>query len=49
MLVAILISVVVAAALLLAIQPDRKGRLITRTPYNNPHGGAAGARDDYRA
>jgi hypothetical protein len=49
MLAAILIPLVIAAALLLAMAPDRKGRLIARTPYNNPHDDAAGARDDYRA
>jgi hypothetical protein len=49
MFVAIIISLVIAAALLMAMAPDRSGRLIARTPYNNPHGDASGARDERHA
>ncbi len=47
MLTAIFISLVVIAPLLLSLRPDRKGRLISRTPYNNRHSDAAGAREDH--
>ncbi|HYB23660.1 MAG TPA: hypothetical protein VED41_07675 [Solirubrobacteraceae bacterium] len=47
MLVDILISLGVAAALLVSMRPDRKGRLIAHTPYNNRHSDASAARDDH--
>ncbi len=47
MLTAIIISLIVIAPLLLSLQPDRKGRLISHTPYNNRYSDAAGAREDH--
>jgi len=49
MLAAILITLAVVAAILLALRPSAGGGLITRTPYNNPHSDASAARDDRRA
>ncbi|HTW43171.1 MAG TPA: hypothetical protein VMD79_12730 [Solirubrobacteraceae bacterium] len=47
MLIAILISLGIALFLLLSLRPDRKGKLIAHTPYNNHHNDASAAREDY--
>jgi hypothetical protein len=47
MLTPTIISLIIIAPVLLSLQPDRKGRLISRTPYNNRSSDAAGAREDH--
>lgn len=47
MLADILISLGLALSLLASLRPDRRGRLITHTPYNNQYSDASGARQDH--
>ena len=46
MLIAILITVIIAAAFAYAHWADRDGQAIVRHPYNNVHSDATGARED---
>jgi hypothetical protein len=45
MLLAIIITLIIVVALGASLQTDRKGRLISRTPYN--YNDASGAREDH--
>jgi uncharacterized membrane protein len=47
MLIAILTTIIIVAALAYAAQSGRSGGLIVRRPYNNPHNDATGARQDH--
>jgi hypothetical protein len=47
MLLSIIIALIIVAALGASMQPDRKSRLISRTPYNNRYNDASGAREDH--
>jgi hypothetical protein len=47
MLTPTIISLIIIAPVLLSLQPDRKGRLISHTPYNNRNSDASGAREDH--
>jgi hypothetical protein len=47
MLIAIIVTFVISAALLHALRRD--GQLIVRRPYNNRYNDASGARDDHLA
>jgi hypothetical protein len=47
MLLAIIITLIIVVALGASLQMDRKGRLISRTPYNNRYNDASGAREDH--
>jgi hypothetical protein len=47
MLLAIIITLIIVVALGASLQTDRKGRLISRTPYNNRYNDASGAREDH--
>ena len=47
MLLAIVVTLVLTAALLYALRSGRDGTLIVRRPYNNRYNDASGARDDH--
>jgi hypothetical protein len=47
MLVAIIVTLILTAALLYSLRSGRDGTLIVRRPYNNRYNDASGARDDY--
>ncbi|HWX97489.1 MAG TPA: hypothetical protein VNZ01_11660 [Solirubrobacteraceae bacterium] len=47
MLTAIIVTLIIAAALLYALRSGQDGSLIIRRPYNNRHNDASGARDDH--
>jgi hypothetical protein len=47
MLIAIIITLLVAALLGYALRAGRAGELIVRRPYNNRANDASGARDDH--
>jgi hypothetical protein len=47
MLIAIIVTFVISAALLSALRRD--GQLIVRRPYNNRYNDASGAREDHLA
>jgi hypothetical protein len=46
MLIAIIVTLLVAALLGLALRPGRTGEMILRRPYNNRYNDASGARED---
>ena len=43
----VIITLLVVVGLGYSLQTDRKGRAISRTPYNNRANDAAGAREDH--
>jgi hypothetical protein len=47
MLTSIIVTLIITAALGLALGSERSGRLIARRPYNNRHNDASGAREDH--
>ena len=47
MLTAIIVTLVIAAALLSALRSGQDGTLIVRRPYNNRYNDASGAREDH--
>ena len=47
MLTAIIVTLVIAAALLYALRSGQDGTLIVRRPYNNRYNDASGAREDH--
>ena len=47
MLTAIIVTLVIAAALLYALRSGQHGTLIVRRPYNNRYNDASGAREDH--
>jgi uncharacterized membrane protein len=47
MLTALIVSLIIAAALLYAMRSGRDGSSIVRRPYNNRYNAASGARDDH--
>jgi uncharacterized membrane protein len=47
MLVGIIVTLIITAALLYTLQAGQDGSLIVRRPYNNRHNDASGARDDH--
>jgi len=47
MLTAIIVTLVIAAALLYALRSGRDGTLIVRRPYNHRYNDASGAREDH--
>jgi len=49
MLIAIIVTLLVAALLGFALRSGRTGEMILRRPYNNRYSDASGARDDYPA
>jgi len=47
MLIAIIVTLLVAALLGLALRSGRTGEMILRRPYNNRYNDASGAREDH--
>jgi hypothetical protein len=47
MLTAIIVTLIIAAALLYGLRSGKDGSLISRRPYNNRYNDASGARDDH--
>ncbi len=47
MLIAIIVTLLIVAALGYALRSERTGELIVRRPYNNRYNDASGAREDH--
>ena len=47
MLVSIIVTLLVVAALAIGLRSERKGGLIVSRPYNNRYNDASGAREDH--
>jgi len=47
MLLAVIVTLIIVAALGYALRSERSGVLIARRPYNNRYNDAAGAREDH--
>jgi hypothetical protein len=43
----LIVTLLIVVGLGYSLQPDRKGRLIAHTPYNDRYNDAAGAREDH--